>query len=285
MKQSEGNMRGLSTVKWIAKHPLTKGKRAQNIARFLEWQMRSRLIRKPHMYETANGAKMWAIPGTTGATGHLYVGLQEFEEMAFLLHFLRRGDLFADVGANVGLYTILAAVAIGTDVVAFEPGESATWLISNIELNGVADRVEVRREAVGAKSGIVFFTSGLDTMNHITADGTNAVPITTLDMACKTIPSLIKIDVEGFEADVLRGSRNILGNSAAQAVIMELNDEAATELLKGFRFTYCSYQPFKRELNTREVLASDNGIFVRSIDSAQRRLREAPAFSIHGRVI
>jgi hypothetical protein len=36
------------------------------------------------------------------ATGNLYVGLHEFEEMAFLLHFLRRGDLFADVGANVG---------------------------------------------------------------------------------------------------------------------------------------------------------------------------------------
>ena len=78
-------MRGLSTIKWIAKHPLAKGKRAQNIARFLAWQMRSRFIRKPHVYETANGAKMWAIPGATGATGHLYVGLQEFEEMAFLL--------------------------------------------------------------------------------------------------------------------------------------------------------------------------------------------------------
>jgi FkbM family methyltransferase len=278
-------MRGLSTVKWIAKHPLTKGKRAQNIARFLTWQMRSRFIRKPHMYETANGAKMWAIPGATGATGHLYVGLQEFEEMAFLLHFLRRGDLFADVGANIGLYTILAAVAIGTDVVAFEPGESATWLMSNIELNGAADRVEVRREAVGAKSGSVFFTSGLDTMNHITPEGKGAVPITMLDMACKTVPSLIKIDVEGFEADVLRGARDILGNPAAQAVIMELNDEAAAELLKGFGFTRCSYHPLARDLDSREVLASDNGIFVRSVDAAQRRLREAPAFSIHGRVI
>jgi hypothetical protein len=106
-----------------------------------------------------------------------------------------------------------------------------------------------------------------------------------LDLACKTVPSLIKIDVEGFEADVLRGARDILGNSAAQAVIMELNDEAAVELLKGFGFTRCSYHPFTRHLNTREVLASDNGIFVRSVDSAQHRLREAPAFSIHGRVI
>jgi hypothetical protein len=157
--------------------------------------------------------------------------------------------------------------------------------VSNIELNGAADRVEVRREAVGAKSGTVFFTSGLDTMNRITPDGKDAVPITMLDMACETVPSLIKIDVEGFEADVLRGASEILGNPAAQAVIMELNDEAAAELLKGFGFTRCSYRPFARHLNTREVLASDNGIFVKSVDAAQRRLLEAPAFSIHGRVI
>jgi hypothetical protein len=58
-------MRGLSTVEWIAKHPLSKGKRAQNIARFPAWQMRSRLIRKPHVFETANGAKMWAMSGMT----------------------------------------------------------------------------------------------------------------------------------------------------------------------------------------------------------------------------
>ena len=274
-------MRGLSTVEWIARHPLSKGRRAQNIARFFAWQMRSRLIRRPHVFETANGAKMWAISGMTGATGNLYVGLHEFEEMAFLLHFLRRDDLFADVGANVGSYTILAAVAVGTDVIAFEPGESAlTWLVRNIELNGVAHRVEVRREAVGAKSGIVFFTSGLDTMDHIAPDGAeHAVPITMLDMACKKVPSLIKIDVEGFEADVLRGARDILGNPAAQAVIMELNDDAAAEFLKGLGFTCCSYDPFARGLITREGSATGNGIFLRDVESAQRRLREAPPFS------
>jgi FkbM family methyltransferase len=280
-------MRGLSTVEWIVKHPLSKGRRAQNIARFLAWQMRSRFIRRPHVFETANGAKMWAISGMTGATGNLYVGLHEFEEMAFLLHFLRRGDLFADVGANVGSYTILAAVAVGTGVIAFEPGESAfAWLVRNIELNGVADRVEVRREAVGAESGTVLFTSGLDTMNHIAPDdGTDAIPITMLDMACTTVPSLIKIDVEGFEADVLCGARDILGKPAAQAVIMELNDHAAAEFLKGLGFTCCSYDPFARELTTRKDLATGNGIFVRDVESVRRRLQKAPPFSIRGRLI
>jgi FkbM family methyltransferase len=279
-------MRGLSTVEWIVNHPLSKGRRAQNIARFLTWQMRSRLSRRPHVFKTANGAKMWAVSGMTGATGNLYVGLHEFEEMAFLLHFLRRGDLFADVGANIGSYTILAAVAVGTDVIAFEPGNSAlTWLMRNIELNGVANHVEVRREAVGAKSGVVFFTSGFDTMNHIAPEGTDVVPITMLDMACPRVPSLIKIDVEGFEADVLRGARGILGKPAAQAVIMELNDDAATEFLKRLGFTCCRYDPFAREITTHESSATGNGIFVRDVEAVQHRLREAPPFLIRGRVI
>jgi hypothetical protein len=90
----------------------------QNIARFLSWQIGSRLSQTAHVFELANGAKMFARPGMTGATGNLYVGLHEFAEMAFLLHFLRRGELFADVGANVGSYSVVAGAAVGADVIA-----------------------------------------------------------------------------------------------------------------------------------------------------------------------
>ena len=44
----------------------------------------------------------------TGATGNIYCGLYEFLDMAFLLHFLRNGDLFGDIGSNIGSYTVLA---------------------------------------------------------------------------------------------------------------------------------------------------------------------------------
>jgi hypothetical protein len=47
--------------------------------------------------------------GMRGATGNVYVGLHEFEEMAFALHALRPSSRFIDVGANVGSYTVLAA--------------------------------------------------------------------------------------------------------------------------------------------------------------------------------
>lgn len=137
----------------------SEGRRSRNIARFLAWQLGSRLTDKPRVFELANGAKMLAKAGMTGATGNLYVGLHEFAEMAFLLHFLRPGDLFADVGANVGSYSVLAGAGVGADVIVFEPGEAFRWLVRNLQLNELR-KAQARRTAVGAACGTVAFTAG-----------------------------------------------------------------------------------------------------------------------------
>jgi FkbM family methyltransferase len=238
------------------------------------------------VFEFVNGSKMFAQSGMTGATGNLYVGLHEFAEMAFLMHFLQPDDLFADVGANVGSYTILASAAIGAHVIAFEPGDEAfVWLTRNLKLNEASHRVEARREAVGDKLGVVCFTSGLDTVNRIDADGTASVPITTLDIACSRVPALIKIDVEGSEADVLRGASNILGNPKARAVLVELNDDAAALLLEDFGFTCCNYDPFERSVTRRSDSLLGNGIFIKDIEQVSLQLRSAPAFSVQRRTI
>jgi FkbM family methyltransferase len=242
------SMRGLNTLQWIINHPLSTGRKLRNVGRFVAWQARSRLSREPYAFEFANRSKMLARSGMTGATGNLYVGLHEFSEMAFLLHYLRPNDLFCDVGANVGSYSILAGAAVGASVVAFEPGEGFEWLVRNFALNHL-EHAQARREAVGAKSGTVSFTCGLDTVNRIDHNGAVTVPLTTLDAACADqAPSLIKIDVEGLEADVLRGATRILSNPATNVVIMELNDPAASDLLSQAGFACCSYDPFKRSI-------------------------------------
>ena len=269
---------------WIINHPLSKGRRVRNIARFLSWQIGSRLSQRERVFEFANGAKMLARPGMTGSTGNLYVGLHEFVEMAFLLHFLRPGDLFADVGANVGSYSVLAGAAVGADVIAFEPGEAFPWLVRNLELNSLT-RAQARRTAVGTTNGMVSFTSGEDTMNRIDPDGAITVPITTLDAACcERAPALIKIDVEGFEADVLEGAGSVLEHPNTQAVIMELNDPAAREHLERQGFICCGYDPFKRSMTEIEP-ASANGIFVKDRAAATHRVAIAPPFTVRGWVI
>ena len=71
----------------------------------------------------------------TGITGNWYCGLHEFHEMAFVLHFLRKNDTFIDVGANVGSYTILAAVT-GSNVISIEPIPSTfNYLKNNVSIN------------------------------------------------------------------------------------------------------------------------------------------------------
>jgi FkbM family methyltransferase len=256
----------------------------RNIARFASWQIGSRLSREPSVFELANGAKMLAKPGMTGATGNLYVGLHEFAEMAFLLHFLRPRDLFADVGANVGSYSVLAGAAVGADVIAFEPGEAFPWLVRNLELNSLRT-AQARRAAVGATGGEVAFTSGSDTMNRIDPAGAVTVPLTTLDAACRErAPILIKIDVEGFEVDVLEGAGSLLARPETQAVIMELNGPDARRLLERRGFTCWGYDPFSRSMIKIDPAAA-NGIFVRDPVAAGHRVAAAQPFTVRGWVI
>jgi precorrin-6B methylase 2 len=88
----------------------------------------------------------------TGATGNIYAGLHEFADMAFTLHFLRPDDLFLDIGANIGSYTLLASAVCKARTISFEPDpKTMTLLRRNIDLNGLHGRVVLEQTAVGAK--------------------------------------------------------------------------------------------------------------------------------------
>jgi FkbM family methyltransferase len=136
----------------------------------------------------------------------------EFADMAFVSHFLRPCDLFVDVGANVGSYTILASGVVRCQTVAFEPDPvTAAAFERNVDLNRITDWWKCESPQWGSAGGIVRFSTGLDTENHIVAatEPTGRdVPIQTLDQALfdtGRIPALIKLDVGGYEAEVLRG--------------------------------------------------------------------------------
>ncbi|MEJ7626598.1 MAG: FkbM family methyltransferase [Ferruginibacter sp.] len=74
-----------------------------------------------------------------GATGNIYMGLHEFPDMGFLLHFLRSEDLFFDIGSNIGSYTILASGQVGAKTFAFEPVPST---FSALHKNILANNLE-----------------------------------------------------------------------------------------------------------------------------------------------
>lgn len=268
---------------FIKGHSLGKRAPLRAWANIAAWQVRSRLMRGPLRCNWIGGSALMVSRGMTGATGNLYVGLHEFADMGFLLHLLRPGDLFVDVGANVGSYTVLAASVCGSDAIAFEPDiETAAHLTANLVANAVESRVDVRTTAVGAESGTVTFSKDLDTVNHIVDSedgqrGTQQVPITTLDLALTgRDPLLMKIDVEGHEPAVIAGGQNTLSNPSLKAVILESFDLATSAILLAKGFRRYDYDPFGRALRplTSEV-CDGNSLFVRDEDFVRDRLKNA----------
>lgn len=200
-----------------------------------------------------DGAKLAARNGMTGAAGNIHCGLHEFEGMAFVLHLLRPGDVFVDVGANVGSYTILTSRVCGTTGIAFEPApETRRALRRNLQVNGVEDQVTAAEMALGDCEGEVGFTIGQDTTNRIApADGrpSRTVRLGTLDgVLADTPPTMRKIDVEGFEATVLAGGAQTLARPSLCAVQVEGHDAAVADCLGAEGFERCRHDPFDRSL-------------------------------------
>ena len=266
----------------------------------MRWQIGSRLVNGAVVCDFVNGSCLVVQRGMTGATGNVYAGLHEFEDMAFVLHLLRTGDRFVDVGANVGSYTVLAA-SVGAACEAFEPGaEAFAALELNLTVNGFSQAIHAYRLAVGREAGFLTFTTGLDTVNHVvpaagTGAGSERVSVTTLDEALPIgHDTVIKIDVEGFETEVVAGAVKVIQREETRAVLMELNgsggrynfdEDALRRLMEEYDFTQCSYRPFERELVAFDGGGSGNTIFVKAPQWAQDRLHKAPEFQVLNRSI
>lgn len=297
------SLRGALRFLWG--HPFNRGRRLTALGRFAKWQLVSRLypdcaISTPWI----DDVRLLVHRGETGVTGNLYAGLHEFEEMAFALHLLRQGDLFIDIGANSGAFTLLACGAAGADGIAVEPVPSAfRRLEDHLQLNRLASRVASRNIGLGDRSATMQFTAGLDTQNRALAPGevgptdTVKVQVETLDdLAVNTQPVLIKIDVEGFEPNVLQGGRRTLESKSLLAVIVELNgcgrrygfrDEDSVDTMLNLGFSIAVYDPFSRSLTKTQPpkTFTGNQIFVRDLDHARERCRTAARHSVFGREI
>ena len=274
---------------FLSNHPLTRDHRTAAFVRLCRWQIESRL-RDEVIVPWIGNIRLAARRGMTGATGNVYAGLHEFADMAFTLHFLRPGDLFVDVGANVGSYTLLASGVCEAKTISFEPDpDTMRFLRRNIELNGLYGQVVLEQAALGAEEGDVEFTVGLDTANHVARGRepkrTRRVSMRTLDKL-ESPPTMIKVDVEGYEADVFRGAQAVLKASTLKAVITEGQRPTDITPLLTAGFAQYEYNPFQRRLNlaTREK-PCNNALFLRDVSFVTERINSSAAFHILGYTI
>jgi FkbM family methyltransferase len=294
-------MGALNLLRFILDHPVNRGQPLAALVRFARWQLGSRLIGAAVLHDWVGGSRFVVRRGETGISGNLYTGLHEFADMAFVLHAIRPEDWFFDVGANVGSYTLLACAAGGGHGMAFEPlPETFRRLCDNLALNRLEDRVHACNIGVGAGPGRILFSAALDTMNHAIAPGESAagaieVPVLALDEAASgRVPTLMKIDVEGFETPVLQGASATLASTGLKAVIVELNgaglrygydDDALLRQMLDLGFRTYAYDPTSRELTDCQGRRNTEGntLFVRDLAFIQARLRDAPPFEVLGR--
>ena len=278
--------RAKHVVRFVWNHPENRGRRVKAMARLLAWHVRRRVTPRPCTVDLTPGRRIRCYPDSAAAAGVLYCRLPEWEHMRFVVDFLRDGDVFVDVGANIGVYAVLASSVEGVKVYAFEPSSlSYDRAMENIELNGLIERVQLERKAVGSADGTGMVTVGLDCLNRlvpVTSTGgdveeTEVVRLDSyFDEALRQRVALVKVDVEGGEREVLAGALGLLG-SVGPALIVEFNDPPALQAILG----PLGYRLYVYEPNSRTLVPADphrpksnNLIAVRHKGAAEARLRD-----------
>lgn len=288
----------LTPLRGIWAHPLGRRRPLYSLWRFAQWQWLSRW-RESMVVPFVNDSRLRMSRGMTGLTGNRYCGLHEFESMAFLLHGLRSEDCFLDVGANAGSYSVLAAKGIGSSVIAVEPASAALKALrDNIACNDIAARISIHAVVAAEQMGTVTFSRDLDTVNHVVGadeavSGVDQIKAETLDSICADhAVHMMKIDVEGYELNALRGASGLLASPSLRAIIVEINGSDAryghdprelVDLLHAAGFSCHDYEPFSRRLFPVDPMTrTSNGLFVRDPNSMQARLLAAKQFLIPG---
>ncbi len=211
-----------NVVKFVWTHPSNEGKRAQALLRATRFQARGRLLRRRTLARLGDRSRVWADLHRMGASKVVYANPPDHPEMIVWRQILRPGDLFVDVGANIGSYTIWAG-DLGAEVIALEPADDTfALLMENVALTGYP--VTTIHAAAGAVPGTAQFTSGRDCVNRLDPAGDVEARMVTIDSIVKnrTVAGM-KIDVEGYEIQVLRGCERALGEQRLRLIQLEWN--------------------------------------------------------------
>jgi FkbM family methyltransferase len=211
-----------AVVRFVWDHPSNAGHRPRALLRLAGYQFQARLLRRRAIARLGERSQIWVDLHRTSASKVIYANPPDMAEMQVWRQALRGGGLFLDVGANVGTYTIWAAEC-GAEVIALEPAaDTFGLLLENVALNGY--RVKTIQAAASTHCGSARFTAGRDSGNHLDPNGPVEARLVTIDSLIEERNVVgMKIDVEGFEIDVLQGCTRALSEGRIGLIQLEWN--------------------------------------------------------------
>lgn len=188
----------------------------------------------PAIVEIAPNVKIICNPSNSYGSFIVYAKWPEYAELKFISSILNEGDTYVDVGAHIGDSSLLAAKKVKTGIViACEPTpEIYNELVANVRLNNFEGTIVPVQKAISDRIGTSFFSLESESeINHISLKKIAGISIkvatTTIDFLYKEYQlkkiTLLKIDVEGFELEVLKGAKNSLNSKKIEMILFEVN--------------------------------------------------------------
>src|SRR5690554_642052 len=220
-----------NTLQHLIRHEAHHEQPFGPLKRFVGWQIFKRANNEPITINAFDGGRLHCYPGTSASNAVIYYRWPDWSEMQLLRKMLRPGDGFLDIGANVGVYSVLASTLVGPDgpVHAFEPDPmNADKLRANFELNDLPVD-NVHQVAVGEESGTRRFANNRGSIGSLLPDdapnGIDVICTKLDDIISALISSYVaKVDVEGFELGVMKGATDLLESKSIKVMILETND-------------------------------------------------------------
>lgn len=284
------------------------------LLRRLQQEWRQYIMRKRlECWEAQVGKKEhFAITLQRGVQMRLYfddqlsraIAYNQFErqEQDFLNAFLRPGDIFVDVGANIGLFTLIAASRVENTgrVYAFEPcSDTHRRLVENVQLNqfGNVSTYQLALSSCSEQLEMTISRDGFGAWNSLARPiagelfAIEKVQCTTWDDFARKNDligqvTMIKIDVEGWEKHVLKGGTEILSRADAPVLQVEFTEQAALSAGSSCKELYhlleeLGYQMFVYNATSRTLVPDPvresypylNLIAVKQLESVITRLR------------
>lgn len=223
----------IRSLKLVFLHPLNRNKPLNTFLRILWWKINQLIFHLPVIYQITPNRKCICYPDSSYGGLIVYLRMPEYEGNKYILNNLKPNDIFIDVGACIGDYSLFASSIITNGhVYAFEPFKKSIEMFEeNITLNGIKN-ISIYKGVASDKNGYERLSVEKESeVNHIThgkkTGNTIKIPSITLDTYIvenniKQI-AILKIDVEGSEMKVLKGAEKSIQEKKIKKILIELN--------------------------------------------------------------